>query len=475
MKFIKRAPTTLLILAIVVLGSIIWLIYSGSMKNTRSKRDFEGVAVEVEKVRVGSLTRTITAVGTLAANQSVAVRPQVHGLISKIYVKGGEEVKEGDPLFAIDDRTYKADLQQAEAKLALAKAEYDRVDKLAKSNFASAKTREKAVADLKVAEANVASAQTLLERTTVYAPFEGIVGLHQLSTGSPVNEQTDIFTLVDVDPIKVSFRIPGNYIRFISVHQSVSIKVDGFEKILQGTVEGIDSIVDETGHSIAVKASMPNKKGLLKPGLFARVDIVVGSKDNALIVPEQAIEISGDDQYIYKVVDGIAFRVPVVTGIREGENIEVVRGLNPEDIIITVGQIKIRDGVPVKYKMEETSSEEPTAKEENSTEAAEEKHADDATPVEEQPSDTAAKEDKGVEEKPAEALPPAPEENSSVKANDDKKSEETKVSENAVELEKKQEPEKNNEQSKAEKPKNDQPDSSSKKEESAPTILNKAS
>lgn len=446
------------------------------------------MAVEVEKVRVGSLTRTITAVGTLAANQSVTVRPQVHGLISKIYVKGGEEVKEGDPIFAIDDRTYKADLQQAEAKLALAKAEYDRVDKLAKSNFASAKTREKAVADLKVAEANVASTQTLLERTIVYAPFEGIVGLHQLSTGSPVNEQTDILTLVDVDPIKVSFRIPGNYIRFISVNQAVSIKVDGFEKIFQGLIEGIDSIVDEAGHSIAVKASMPNKKGLLKPGLFARVDIVVGSKDNAIIVPEQAIEISGDDQYIYKVVDGIAFRVPVVTGIREGENIEVVRGLHPDDIIITVGQIKIRDGVPVKYKLEDSSSEVSKANEEEpSKETEEEKPASDTNAVEEKPagevssgeeksSETAeAKEDKTLEEKPAETLPPAQKENSNDKASDDKKNDATKASDHAVTLEKKPESEKNDAQPKAEQTKNEQPDSSLKKEEGAPTTFKKAS
>lgn len=366
MTILKRAPLSILILLAAFTVSILWWWMSDPSSGPR-KREFDGVAVEVEKVRVSSLTRRVTAVGTLMAQQSVKIRPEVHGLISKVHVRGGEFVKEGDVLFEVDDRTFQAELKQAEAKLSLAQVEFNRADKLASSNFASAKTRDKTVAELKIAEADLLSAKTRLERTVIYAPFDGIVGLHTLSIGAPINEQTDILTIVDIDPIKVDFKIPGNYLRYISVGQKIKVDVDGFDdKKNVGIIEAIDSTVDDTGHSIGVRALMSNKKGLYKPGLFARVDVVVGSKDRALVVPRNSIELKGDDEYVYKVIDGKAYQVPVTTGLEEGENVEIIRGLNEDDLVVSIGQSKIGDGVPVKFETESPQNGDSEKSEENS-------------------------------------------------------------------------------------------------------------
>lgn len=363
MTILKRAPIVISIILILSAVLVGWLIYSGTQKNTSEKRKFEGVAVEVERVRQGSLTKTITAVGSLVGNQSVKIRPEVHGLISKIHVTGGEEVKAGDPLFEIDARTFRAELKEAEARFSLAKAEYNRTEKLAASNFASGKSRDKVLSELQVAEAAVDNAKTKLERTVIYAPFEGIIGIHNLSIGSPINEQTELATLVDVDPIKIDFKLPADYLKNISVGQKINVKVDGYgDKSYKAIIESIDSTVEENGHSIAVRAVMNNKNGLFKPGIFARAEVVVGSKDDALIVPQSAIEISGDEEFLYKVIEGIAFRVPVATDIQEGENVDVVRGVNADDLVITVGQSKIRDGVPVKYMLDgELHTHDPVA------------------------------------------------------------------------------------------------------------------
>ncbi len=363
MNFVKRAPVAISTIVVLILVLIGWLAYSNMHKNASEKKKFEGVAVEVERARLGSLTRTVTAVGTLVGNQLVKIRPEVHGLISKIHVTGGEEVKEGQALFEIDSRTFQAELKEAQARLSLAQAEYNRTEKLAASNFASGKNRDKVGSELKIAEANVDNAKTKLERTVIYAPFTGIIGIHNLSVGSPINEQAELATLVDVDPIKIDFKLPADYLKNISVGQTVTVKVDGFgEKTYKAIIESIDSTVEESAHSIAIRAVMNNKNGVFKPGIFARVDVVVGSKDDAIIVPQSAIEISGEEEFLYKVIEGIAFRVPVATDIQEGENVDVIRGVNPGDLIITVGQSKIRDGVPVKYMLDgELQTHDPAA------------------------------------------------------------------------------------------------------------------
>tara|TARA_A100000171_G_C2132071_1_gene147424 strand:- start:1144 stop:2490 length:1347 start_codon:yes stop_codon:yes gene_type:complete len=317
------------------------------------KRDYRASKVEVEEVRIGSMTRTITAVGTLRAQQTVILRPEINGVIAKIHIDGGEYVNEGDPLFTLEDRLFRAEVKEAEAKLALARVQNKRATKLEAQKFGSAVNRDKALADLNVAEALLESAKSKLDRTIIKAPFDGIVGLHSLSLGAPVDQNKELITLVDINPMKVDFKVPAKFLRYISTGQRVKVAVDGFrEKKFPGLIEGIDATVDTTAHSIEARALIPNKNRILKPGLFARVDVVVGTKSKALIVPAVAVDKLGDQEFVYKVVEGRAFQTPVITGIQEGENIEILRGVNAGDHIVTVGQLKLQDGSPVRYELD---------------------------------------------------------------------------------------------------------------------------
>ena len=352
LTFVKQKPLLAVAAALPVLAAIYggYLFFKSSSDVQRKPRPYH---VEVEEVRVGSLTRTITAVGTLRANQMVDLRTEVAGVISQVNVKGGEYVEPGTLLFTLDDRTFRAEVQRAEAQLTNARLAYERAQKLSANQItANKKNFAEAEAGFKVAEANLERAESDLAKTKIRAPFEGIVGIHNLSVGSHVDSNKEILTLVDVTPIKVDFRIPAEYLPYVSTGQKVSVVVDGFGKTpFPGLIEAIDSKVDPVTHSIGARAVVPNKKNLLKPGLFARVDVVVGAKDHTLIVPASALEKQGDQEMIYKVVEGLAIHVPVITGIQEGDNVEVVRGLNPGDHVVTVGQMKIRDNTPVRYTL----------------------------------------------------------------------------------------------------------------------------
>lgn len=316
----------------------------------QEKRTFRGVSVEIESVRTGSIARRVSVAGVLVANQQVIVKPQVSGVIAEILVHGGTEVAMNDPIMRIDDRLYRAQLKESEAKKMAAKSEYDRVSSLVSKKFGSQKKLDEAMAGFKVADAQLDGARKRMNDTVIRAPFDGAVSIHTISLGAPISEQTELFTLTDLDPILLDFKVPADYIRGLSVGQKIIVDVDGFaaEKFA-ATIAAIDSKVDTAAHSILVRAMLNNKKRILKPGLFARVELIVGSVDDALLVPRSAIETSGENSYVYKVVNGVANRIPVQIGFEEKNVAQIAYGVSDGDKIITVGTNKVKDGYPVVY------------------------------------------------------------------------------------------------------------------------------
>lgn len=340
-------------------------------------RAFKPVTVEVEPARVASIARTITAVGTLRANQSVVVKPLVNGQVSKIYVEGGQEVKAGDPILTLDDRKYQNKLKEAEARLSFADLEFERYQKLVAQNFGRKKSHEQAISNKKEAEALVDIAKKEIEDCVIKAPFEGVVSLNDISVGASVNENTELFTVVDIDPIKIDFRVPAQYLKNISKGQTVNVTIDSFmDQKFEASVDAIDALVDPQSHTISVRATIDNKNNLLKSGLFARLDLEVGAKDNAIIVPSFAVQVNGDEEFVYKLIYYaeknifVAVRNPVMTGLQEGDKIEIVQGLNEGDLIVTVGQIKIRDGIPVTFEGEKEYLDKFKQKEQENDDAA---------------------------------------------------------------------------------------------------------
>ncbi len=306
------------------------------------------VTVEAVKVVTASMPQTITAVGSLRSDESITVRPEVAGRISAILFNEGQRVGKGATLVKLDPSINEAEVEQARANLKLARSKFDRAVDLAKSNFISGQARDEAENNLRVAEAAVQLAAAKLAKTEIKAPFSGIIGLRVVSIGDYVKEGADVVNLEAIDPLKVDFRVPEIYLKQVQVGQPLEVSLDALPgKTYEGKVFAINPLVDATGRSIVIRAQVKNADTALRPGMFARVRLITRDQREALVVPEQAIVPQGDEQYVFRIVDGKALRAKVAVGRRRDGKVEILAGLGGGDTVVSAGQLKLRDGVPV--------------------------------------------------------------------------------------------------------------------------------
>jgi membrane fusion protein, multidrug efflux system len=306
------------------------------------------VPVEAVQVDVTQVDDTVVVVGSLGANEQVVVRPEVAGRIKSIHFKEGEVIAKDALLFRLDDAIRRAELVQAEAKLNLAKRNAQRARSLFDRGAGTQRAQEETETDLETTAAALQLARAQLEKTEIRAPFAGILGLRLVSVGAYVEAGRDLVHLDSVDPIKVDFRVPERFFSKVRVGQTVRVAVEAFgEESFIGEVYATAASVDRDGRSLAVRARIPNSEGRLRPGLFAKVVLTIASRPDAIVVPEQAVVTAGKGPSVFVVVDGKAVARMVTTGQRMAGRVEIVDGLRPGDVVVTAGQLKIRDGSPV--------------------------------------------------------------------------------------------------------------------------------
>jgi membrane fusion protein, multidrug efflux system len=306
------------------------------------------VPVEAAKVTAAPLSEQVTAIGTLLSDEAVTVSSEIPGRLKEIHFQEGQPVEKGAPLFTLDDSVYRAQLDDAEAKLKLAEQTNQRTSTLFSNKYATAQSADEATSNLAVSTAATELARVQLEKTRIVAPFSGIVGLRHVSVGEYITAGQALVNLEAIDPVKADFRVPEKFLPAIRVGQTIRIKVDAFpDASFEGKVYAIDPKLDVSGRSLLVRALVPNTDQRLRPGLFARVTVVLQLKEDALTVPEQAIVPQGDSQFVYRIVDGKAKLTKVVTGTRREGRVEIVEGLAAGDEVVTAGQLKIRDGSAV--------------------------------------------------------------------------------------------------------------------------------
>jgi membrane fusion protein (multidrug efflux system) len=352
----SRAPALWLALGIAALalggGGYHFLsedgVLSGANAEAAVAPAVRAVAVEAERVTVDTVIEDIHAVGSLQPNEAIAVSSEVAGRINEIRFSEGDEVAAGDVLVELDDTILRAELAKARAEINLAEANRTRAMTLAKQGTGTLRARDEAIAGHLAAQANVALAQARLDKTTVVAPFSGVVGLRAVSVGAYVTPGDRIVDLVEIDPIKVSFQVPELALSSLSTGQAIRVSVDAVPgRSFEGTIYAIDPVIDENGRAISLRARIANPDHVLLPGLFARVQIVVERRENAILVPESAVFASGRDWLVYRVVDGRAIRTIVTLGQRRPGRVEVTGGLDPDAVVVTAGHQQARDGVPV--------------------------------------------------------------------------------------------------------------------------------
>ena len=308
------------------------------------------VVVETHTVQTRALADDVSAVGSLVSNESVVLRPEVSGRIEAIRFRDGEAVRRGAVLVELDAAVERAELQQARASLTLAHSNFRRTQDLFGRKFVSQSSLDDARAKLEVARAGLALAQARLARMQIRAPFDGVVGIRSVSPGDFVKDGDALINLEDIATLKLDFRLPELYLDRVRPGQALEVSSDVLPgEIHAATVEAIDPLIDAQGRAVRLRASLVNPDMRLRPGVFARVRLILAERGEVPVVPEAAlVPAPGDTQFVYRVEDGKVRRVNVTTGQRRDAMVEIVEGLAPGAVVVTAGQLKLREGAAVK-------------------------------------------------------------------------------------------------------------------------------
>jgi membrane fusion protein (multidrug efflux system) len=307
-----------------------------------------GLPVKAAPVRIGTVTQDVTAVGTLLANESVMIRPEVAGRVAAIHFNEGQAVAAGARLVELDAAEVRAQLEASRADERLMRQRAERATELFAKNYISQQALEDAREAYKKATAQRQENEARVAKTDIRAPFAGTVGLRQVSAGAYLKAGDDIVRLDKIDVMKLDFRVPEVYLGRIRRDQPVAVRVDAFPgEQFPGRVYAIETAVDERTRTVLLRARVENRGARLRPGMFARVTLELGANARAALVPEQAIVPRGDRNYVFRVVDGKAALTEVALGSRSPGEVEIVKGLKGGELVVTEGHIKLQDGVPV--------------------------------------------------------------------------------------------------------------------------------
>lgn len=308
------------------------------------------VGVEAVQVATMALADEVLAVGTLRANESVVIKPEIAGRIVRIGFSDGARVPRGALLVGLDDSVLAAQAEQASAELGLARASFERTQDLAKRNFVSGSALDQAAANLKVQEARLHLAEAQLAKTRIVAPFGGVLGLRNVSVGDFVKDGAELVVLEDVSGMKVDLRLPERFLGQLRRGQSITVAIDAFPgREFVATLDALDAQVDANGRSVLARGRLANPEGVLRSGMFAKARIVLREKPEARVIPEEAVIPVGASAFVYRIVDGKAVRTEVRTGLRKAGKVEILGGLSTGDQVVTAGHQKLtRDGTEVR-------------------------------------------------------------------------------------------------------------------------------
>jgi len=330
----------------------------------------------------------LRAVGTLRAVRGADLALDTAGLVTHVNLQSGDEVKEGQLLLQLRDSEDVAQLHQLEAAAALAKVMFDRFKaQLAMQAVAKADYDQKA-ADLKAKQAAVAQQQVMIEKKQLRAPFSGRAGIVTINPGTYLNSGTAVLTLQQLDPVYVDFHLPQKNLAELRVGQKVVLTLDAFPgKTFEGTLSAVSPKVDDATRNVQVEAKVANPDRVLAPGMFANVNVDVGSKQRYLTLPQTAVVYNPYGETVFVVrkkseadkmqaaeaakngtakpavekdksaVAGKGPELPpdalvvqqafVTTGATRGDQVAVVKGLDEGSEVVTSGQIKLKSGSPI--------------------------------------------------------------------------------------------------------------------------------
>jgi membrane fusion protein (multidrug efflux system) len=303
------------------------------------------VRVQIVTVEPRTLSRTISSVGALESPEMTTVASEIEGRIVALDVPEGRRVETDHLLATLDDAQARATLSVARARLTNARDRLKRFESLRAESVSSEQAYDDAKSEHEAAQGAHDEARTRLEKTTIVAPFAGVLGLRRVNVGQFVEGGTAIVELTQVDPLELIFSIPQRFAGELAVGQAVSGRVGSCGARFEGVVEAIDPRVDPSTRSARLKAQIPNPDGSLHPGMAVSLRLVVGEIREALVVPQEAIVRQGTQHVVYTLdAEDRAQQHTVALGQFFVDGVHVQSGITAGARVVAAGQQKLRPG-----------------------------------------------------------------------------------------------------------------------------------
>jgi len=303
------------------------------------------VPVELVAVQVGPLKETLQATGTLLAEESVDLKPEVEGEVTSIRMTEGNSVRKGDLILQIDESKQQAIVDESEADFRLSDENRKRADILLADGTISQQEHDQVHSAFRRAEAALNLARKRLTEYTLTAPFDGILGRRYVSIGQYVSSQTVLVSLYALDRMKLDFSVPERYSARVKPGQTLQLTVAAHgEEKFSGEIYLVEPRVDVETRTVQVRAYVPNPDHDLKPGMFANVMLSVGSREAALTIPEDCIFPQAGGFAVYRDAGGVAELVAVETGLRIPGRVEILSGLKAGDLVARSGNLRLSPG-----------------------------------------------------------------------------------------------------------------------------------
>jgi membrane fusion protein, multidrug efflux system len=344
-------------LAVALLAGLAWpklaphLLPAAGKAPAKREGGSGALQVSVHEVRPQTFVETVSATGTLRADEGVELQAETAGKVLRTDFREGAAVRRGDLLVKLNDADLRASLDRYKYGQQLAEARERRYAALLAQKMVTQTDYDAALSELNVQKANVELYHAQIEKTEIRAPFDGVVGLRYVSTGAYVNAATRIATLQSLDRLKVDFSIPEKYSGRVRPGAAIRFNVAGGLRDYTGRIYAIDPRIDSGTRTLLLRAVCDNADGTLLPGAFANVTLALEELHDALLVPAEAVVPGLEQKDVYVMHGGVAERRAVQTGARTATLVHVITGLKPGDRVITSGLQTLREGqkvVPLK-------------------------------------------------------------------------------------------------------------------------------
>lgn len=302
------------------------------------------IPVEVSNVNRGNISAYYANTATLDAEQEATVVSKVRGIVNEIYVEEGDEVQAGQVIAKIEDDQYRIEAARAKATLDRLQNEFRRNKELFEKDLIAAETFQNSQFEYESQKAAYDLAELNLAYTSIKSPISGVISERFVKRGNMIGSDQQVYRVTDFSPLQAILYVPEHEMSKIRKGQRAELQVDAMPgQIFEGRVERISPVVDSQSGTFKVTVFVEETKDMLRPGMFGRVKIVYDTRENARMIPKSAVMSEDLANSVYVIIDSLAFKKQIMTGYTNGLNIEVIDGLEDNEVVVTIGQGSLQD------------------------------------------------------------------------------------------------------------------------------------